>query len=422
MIKQILNIIWNQRLSNGWIFTELLVVVAVLWVMMDSLLVDTYTYYSPMGFDIENVYKVNLGKMSPTTPGYVPDSLHATTDGEDLVRLAENIRHVPEVEEVALGAYVCPYTWNNSYSNLVPADADTTLKSVNYHRYDMTVSYFDVFRMKTSSGEPLSKAVGNNSGKIVITADMADKFFEGRPGIGQKVKWSATSTNTMDIAAVSTPVRRTEYEKSQPSFFLLERTDQDIAETANNTRAQNMDCIIRMKDGFRAEDMERFLQDMSDRLTVNNIYVSSITSLKDLRSEMLKSRQDNMKKKLALVAFMLVNVFFGIIGTFWLRAQNRRGEIGLRMALGAYDGTLRRYLYLEGLCLLALTLPFIALFAINMVATDAIDTYRLPFTTGRFAISFGITYLMMSGMICLGIWLPVRKVTRMVPAEALHYE
>ena len=29
---------------------------------------------------------------------------------------------------------------------------------------------------------------------------------------------------------------------------------------------------------------------------------------------------------------------------------------------------------------------------------------------------------MMSGMICLGIWLPVRKVTRMVPAEALHYE
>ena len=47
------------------------------------------------------------------------------------------------------------------------------------------------------------------------------------------------------------------------------------------------------------------------------------------------------------MAFMLVNVFFGIIGTFWLRAQNRRGEIGLRMALGAYDGTLRRYLYLR---------------------------------------------------------------------------
>lgn len=422
MIKQILNIIWNQRRSNGWIFTELLVVVAVLWVMMDSLLVDTYTYYSPMGFDIENVYKVNLGKMSPTTPGYVPDSLHATTDGEDLVRLAENIRQVPEVEEVALGAYVCPYTWNNSYSNLVPADADTTLKSVNYHCYDMTVSYFDVFRMKTSSGEPLSKAVGNNSGKIVITADMEDKFFEGRPGTGQKVKWSATSTNTMDIAAVSTPVRRTEYEKSQPSFFLLERTDQDIAETANNTRAQNMDCIIRMKDGFRAEDMERFLQDMSDRLTVNNIYVSSVTSLKDLRSEMLKSRQDNMKKKLALVAFMLVNVFFGIIGTFWLRTQYRRGEMGLRTALGSSRSQLKRFLDVEGLCLLAFTIPFVLLFIANMLYFDLPDTVRLPFTWWRFTIAFGGAYLLMAVMIWIGIWFPAKRIAKMNPADALHYE
>ena len=27
------------------------------------------------------------------------------------------------------------------------------------------------------------------------------------------------------------------------------------------------------------------------------------------------------------MVFMLVNVFFGIIGTFWLRMQNRKGEI-----------------------------------------------------------------------------------------------
>ena len=158
--------------------------------------------------------------------------------------------------------------------------------------------------------------------------------------------------------------------------------------------------------------MNRFLNEMGDRLAADNLFVYGISNIREFRDIHLDGKGREMSNKFSLMAFMLVNVFFGIIGTFWLRAQNRRGEIGLRMALGAYDGTLRRYLYLEGLCLLALTLPFIALFAINMVATDAIDTYRLPFTTGRFAISFGITYLMMSGMICLGIWLPVRKVTR----------
>lgn len=60
------------------------------------------------------------------------------------------------------------------------------------------------------------------------------------------------------------------------------------------------------------------------------------------------------------MAFMLVNVFFGIIGTFWLRMQNRKGEIGLRMALGAHRITLERYMYTEGLCLLAFTLPLLS--------------------------------------------------------------
>jgi len=81
MIKHILKIIWNQRRSNGWIFAELLVVVSILWVMTDSLLVDKYTYYSPLGFDIEDTYKVQLGILAPGTPGYVDDSLLTTRQG-----------------------------------------------------------------------------------------------------------------------------------------------------------------------------------------------------------------------------------------------------------------------------------------------------------------------------------------------------
>jgi hypothetical protein len=35
------------------------------------------------------------------------------------------------------------------------------------------------------------------------------------------------------------------------------------------------------------------------------------------------------------MAFLLINVFFGIVGTFWLWTENRRSEIGLRMAIGS---------------------------------------------------------------------------------------
>ena len=119
---------------------------------------------------------------------------------------------------------------------------------------------------------------------------------------------------------------------------------------------------------------------------------------------------------------MLVNVFFGIIGTFWLRMQNRIGEIGLRMALGAHRITLERYMYTEGLCLLAFTLPLLIIFAFNMVYMDQLDSYRQPLTFMRFLMTFGFTYLLMGVMICIGVWFPVRKAVRLAPAEALRYE
>ena len=50
MIKHILKLIWNQRRANVWLFLELLLVTAILWVMLDALLVDTYTYHQPTGF------------------------------------------------------------------------------------------------------------------------------------------------------------------------------------------------------------------------------------------------------------------------------------------------------------------------------------------------------------------------------------
>lgn len=422
MIKHILKIIWNQRRSNGWIFTELLVVMAVLWVMMDSLLVDIYTYNLPLGFDIRNVYAVRVGKMTPETPGYVPDSLPAASDGEDLVRLADNLRRLPEVEEACIGAVACPYTWSNSWSGLVWADADSTVEVEYFQCFAVTPSYFDVFRMTDKNGNPLRAIIEKNGEQIVISADLEKRFFKGQSGMGQRVKWSTDDMETMGIAGVSSPIRQTEYVKSAPCFYTLMRQEQDIVEQASFQQAQNMDCLIRMKEGFRAEDMERFLQGVSDRLTVNNLYVSSITPLEEMRTVILKERTDAMKKKIALVVFMLVNVFFGIVGTFWLRTQYRRGELGLRAAVGASRTQLKRFMDVEGLSLLVFTLPLVVIFIFNMLYFDFPDTYRLPYTWWRFVLAFGGAALLLGGMILAGIWFPSRKIAKMNPSDALHYE
>lgn len=422
MIKHILKIIWNQRRSNVWIFMELLLVVAILWVMMDSLYVDIRTYRTPLGFDITNVYKVNFGKMSPDIPGYVPDELHQSSDGEDLIRLVDNLRQNPQVEEACLFYAACPYSWNTSWSSLIQAEADTAQKADAFQRFRVQPAYYDVFRFTDQEGHPLRPIVEQHTGEIVVTADMERDFWNGQPGLGRQVRWSGTSTGSMTVAAVSASIRRTEYDKSVPCFYNVWRSDKDVIDVAGWAQAQNIECCIRMKDGFRAEEMETLLQQMSDRLTVNNLYVSSVKPLQEMRASFLKPRTDNLTKKCFLVGFMLVNVFFGIVGTFWLRTQYRRGELGLRAALGASRSKLKQFMNVEGLSLLFFTVPLVLIFIANVLYFDLPDTYRQPYTWWRFLATFGSALLLLAGMIWVGIWFPARRIAKMDPAESLHYE
>ena len=49
---------------------------------------------------------------------------------------------------------------------------------------------------------------------------------------------------------------------------------------------------------------------------------------------------------------LLLNIFLGLLGTFWFRTQQRRGEIALHKAMGATDGAVFGRLMSEGMFLL----------------------------------------------------------------------
>jgi hypothetical protein len=421
MIKHILKIIWAQRKSNGWIYAELVLVICALWFMSDRLYVDMRTYYSPLGYDITNTWRFKLSKLNPQSPAYVPEENYASDQASDLLQLESQIRRNPQVEAVCITYYSCPYSYGNSWTSLRPVDGDTTLSSQeSFQVRRVTKEYFDVFKVTDGKGHPIAPLLEGIHNPIVITEDMEKAFFHERSGRGQKVKTPSGETE-MPVAAVSVPIRMDEYTKSAPAFYEVE-TGAQLNSVIAGFGAEQAELCVRMKQTLSQEEMNRFLEEMGDRLTVNNLTVYGVRSIADFRKELLQNRNSDRMKQISLMGFMLINVFFGVIGTFWLRTQHRQGETGIRIALGANRFTLKTYLYSEGLCLLLLTLPFTLLFAVNMIHLDIPDTFRLPYTLGRFGITFGGTYLLLAAMICLGIRFPVQKTSRIAPAEALHYE
>ena len=419
MIKQLLTLIWNQRNGNVWIFLELLLVTAMLWVMADSLLVDTYTYRQPIGVDTQHTYLLSYGLTDDATELGIEQNTQAT---QDLLQLLRNLRQCPEVEAVSLSNIAVPYTYSRGWSGLMPVE-DTASASYAYRVRYVDLEYFRVFKVKDKEGRPLYDQVLKNPGEIVLSETLDEIFFpEGSGRTQREVKWGPKSTESMKVSAVSAPLKEMDFDTYQPTYYYVWRTEQDFLDEVAENDIRFYDCLFRMKKDYSQQEMETFLQQESERLQVGNVYVSSVKPISEYRADMLKPRLDNQKKKIAMVGFMLVNIFFGIVGTFWLRTQSRRAEIGLRAALGASKRQLRRELFLEGLFLLALTLPFLLIFWVNMLYLDMPDTYRLAYTWWRFLITLSVSYLLMGGMIYLGIRIPANKITRMNPAETLHYE
>ena len=101
---QLLKQIWNERRSNGWLWSELLIVFVVLWYVVDWTYVTACTYYEPVGFDITDTYYLELSLKNDKSDSYLSKEQKSTTLGQDIIELTNRLRRLPEVEAVSVSS------------------------------------------------------------------------------------------------------------------------------------------------------------------------------------------------------------------------------------------------------------------------------------------------------------------------------
>ena len=65
-------------------------------------------------------------------------------------------------------------------------------------------------------------------------------------------------------------------------------------------------------------------KDADKQLRVGNLYISDIQSFQDIRTNYQRWKTNYMRNYLVCGAFLLLNIFLGILGTFWFRTQQRK--------------------------------------------------------------------------------------------------
>ena len=161
---QLLKQIWNERRSNGWLWSELLIVFVVLWYVVDWTYVTARTYYEPVGFDITDTYYLELSLKNDKSNSYLSKEQKSTSLGQDIIELTNRLRRLPEVEAVSISNNARPYIGSNSGSML---RIDTLVS--NPLRRSVTPDFFQVFRYQSADGrgyQPLVQALRN--GNVVV--------------------------------------------------------------------------------------------------------------------------------------------------------------------------------------------------------------------------------------------------------------
>lgn len=412
MTKKLLIQVKNEWRSNLWLTLELLVVSVVMWYVVDYLYTRAATYLEPRGFDIEHCYLIELGELTPKSPDFIADRTSQQTH-DDIADLLERLRHRPEIEAVSLSQNSHPYNGSNS-TDIVQLD---TMRSPGWTiRRMVTPDFPRVFRYQGTRGEtPEQLAEILERGDFLASDNLYRKY--NRPMtdfIGQRFYLFGDTTKTYSLGAALQDVRYCDYDQARSSYSMVAK---------QSFYWVGMELCVRVREGQDNDFIQRLKADSEAQFRVGNLFISEIRSFSDIRRNFQQAWTNDIRNYVMGMGFLLLNIFLGLLGTFWFRTQQRRSEIALHKSLGATDRAIFARLLAEGMLLLALVTPLALVIDWNLAHME-LNSWRNGTTLewGRLLLCAGITFVMMAAMIAVGIGIPARKAMKLQPAEALHDE
>ncbi len=425
MIRQILRQLWNQRRANGWIWAELIVVTYFLWMVIDPVYVLMANHSIDDGFSLEDTYMLKMNEYKSTHRLYQSEMGIDSMCADNYERIAAYVKQYPGVQAVALtamGSFPQSSYWTGtSYRK------DSTEVYAEELSYFPDTDYFGVFRVKQADGKQLFTLTdAQDYRERVVSRSFARKAFPDKENpVGEYILDS--DSNAIRIIGVVADLQMKSDHQPSPLVFKTNR----LKEVRNFS--DDVAICFRVADGMASTAfVEQFKKEMRPRLQVGNFYLESLTPFTTISKqyEFATGTTTNLRLQGGMAFFFLLCTFLGVSGTFWLRCNARREEIGMRMALGGSRREVLKQFLTEAWLLVTagfLVGVFIALQVI--INTDFAYPTRdgsleywqnQPIT--HFLIVSGITYLLLLVTALIGSWIPAARAAQTLPAEALRDE
>lgn len=389
MIAHYFKLIWKRKGKNAFLFVQLIFVFWVVFAVF-SYGISKYRYYSsPLGFDWKDVYRVYIN--------------FDTSDSSAAKVMIESLKHdlkaLPGIDKVSYSVNVSPYlgnTWGNGNDN------DGFNFTARYMHTDE--DYAAAWKIPIKSGRFYTKE--DLSGKympIVVTQKFVDKFMKGKEPLGLKFRFFNESE--AEIIGVAENFKfQGDFTEEEPFAFLPLTSSHDLYQAIN----------VRVKPGTGPE-VEKKINDMVEKTTKNSDF--GLVKVEITRKNTNSRTYIPLAAMFFLAVFLIINISMGLFGILRYNIARRIPEIGLRKAVGASSGAIRRQFTGEMLVLVVLAFAIAVIFAVQVPFISS-----LPIEKDAYFMGIGAGALLIFGLVYLCTLAPSQQAAVTLPAKALHEE
>ncbi|MCM1075824.1 MAG: ABC transporter permease [Bacteroides sp.] len=415
MKRKLLRQMGNEWKTNVWLSLELLIVSVVMWYITDYLYVHISIFCEPKGFDTEHCYLIQYASLTSKSPDYIPDR-GDTESNEDLITLMDRLAQRPEIEAVAMGNNSYPYNGSNSTMKI----KTDTFSGSGIRRY-VTPDFPKVFRIHGVNGETpeqLSEFLKDTK-KLLVSDNVLRKKYRIK-SMSEFIGKEFSDNNmgdTVPVAASYIPMRYDDYTPEEWSKSMMRSIPSKYYNQFFN------ELVVRVRENMDKDFIENLMNDADRHFRIGNFYIAFVQSFDDIRHIHQRSDASQMRIYITGAAFLALNIFLGLLGTFWFRTSQRIPEIAIRKANGASAKDIFRRVIGEGELLLLIVTPIAVVFD-WLLAHYELNTYYHGgyFELSRFVACVLIAWGFMAFMILLGILIPAKRAMKIAPAEALKSE
>lgn len=325
-------------------------------------------------------------------------------------RLLDSLDSLPGVQSVGMTDDPVLAQSNNTYSIDIPGYQKQEGERLNYEWERVTPNYFATLQMPLVAGRAFNDSDIPTTAKVVIVNESFVRKFYGTPerAIGQSFTEGKSKQSPFVIVGVVKDAKHYDlHEAPTPIFYspIFQETEPNAVAVYVRTRQTPEDA---------ANMVRKSVNDINSKLVVDSLQSMSAQIDGTLTSERMLS--------FLASGFGVVAIFITAIGLYGVLAYSiaqRTREIGIRMALGATQGSvvkmvLREVLTLTGFSVAAALPLSIALSTFVRSQLFGISD-RDPATLLLVSLAIGTVAL-------LAAWAPAHRATQVQPITALRYE